>query len=341
MASSEKLIEYLKRDEILFLCHHNADPDAIGSCVALKYLASYLNPQGTFKISADSVSKISRNILNEIGEHIDVEIYPKLPKTVFIVDTSSINQLKVNFEELKKRDVIIIDHHKKTDLAEVSKFHIIEENRPSTSEIIAEIFKELSIFPPKYVRIALLCGIVYDTKHLKLANQKTFDIISYLIKGISFQKILYLLSQESDSSKRTAHLKACSRMEIREVDGIKVALSYVSSHEASCAKTIVSIGADVSFVVAVRKKEKEIRVSARCRKHVSKYVHMGDLMEELGKELKGSGGGHSEAGGLNAPYDRSKSKDEIIKEVLDLCYRRFVEKYKTAKTRDNKMYNKM
>lgn len=155
-------------------------------------MASQLNPNGKFRISADSVSKLSRNILNEIGERVDIEIYPKLPETVFIVDTASINQLKVNFDELKEREVILIDHHKKTDLADICKYYIIKEDYPSTSEIIAEIFKELNIFPPKNVRIALLCGIVYDTKHLKLANSKTFELISYLIKDISFQKILYL-----------------------------------------------------------------------------------------------------------------------------------------------------
>ena len=332
-----ELLDYLKRDEILFLCHHNADPDAIGSCVALKYLASQLNPNGNYRIVADSVSKISKNILNEIGERVDIELYPKLPQTVFIVDTASINQLKVNFDELKNKDVILIDHHKKTELADICKYYIIKEDYPSTSEIIAEIFRELNIFPPKNVRIALLCGIVYDTKHLKLANPKTFELISYLIKDISFQKILSLLSQESDYSKRTAHLKACSRMEIKEFDKIKIALSYVSSHEASCAKTIVSIGADIAFVVAVRKKEGEIRVSARCRKHVSKYVHLGNLMEKIGKELGGSGGGHCEAGGLNAPYDKSKSKEKVIKEVLNLCYKRFVEEYKKAKNINKKI----
>ncbi|ENN95972.1 hypothetical protein J422_05000 [Methanocaldococcus villosus KIN24-T80] len=319
--------EYLKRDSILFLCHHNADPDAIGSAVALKYLSKYLNPNANVRIVADSISKISKNILNEINEKVDIELYPSLPETVFIVDTASINQLKVDFEELKKRDVILIDHHKRTELADICKYTIIKEDYPSTSEIVTEIFKELNIYPPKNIRIALLCGIVYDTKHLKLATQKTFEIISYLIKDISFQKILSMLTHESDISKRVAHLKACSRMRIKEYNGIKIALSHVSSYEASCAKTIVSIGADVAFVVAVRKKEGEIRVSARCRKHVAKKVHLGKLMEKIGKELKGSGGGHSEAGGLNAPYD-GKDKEKTINRVLDLCYKRFIEEFK-------------
>ncbi|WP_456472174.1 DHH family phosphoesterase [Methanocaldococcus sp.] len=323
-----KLLDYLKRDECAILCHHNADPDAIGSAIALKYLIKQFNENCSCKIIADSISKVSKNILNDINEEVTIESYPKLPKTVFIVDTSSINQLKVNLDELKNKDVILIDHHKKTELADLCKVSIVKEY-PSTSEILAEIYKNLDIYPPKNVRIALLCGIVYDTKHLKLANSKTFETISYLLKNndISFNKILGLLNLESDYSKRTAHLKACSRMTLKEFNGLNIALSYVSSHEASCAKTIVSIGADIAFVVAVRKKEGEIRVSARCRKNVSKHIHLGELMEKIAKKLGGTGGGHSEAGGLNAPYDKKKDKNKVVKEVLDLCYKTFVEEY--------------
>ncbi|HIP34761.1 MAG TPA: DHH family phosphoesterase, partial [Methanothermococcus okinawensis] len=95
--------------------------------------------------------------------------------------------------------------------------------------------------------------------------------------------------------------------------------------------TIVSIGADVSFVVAVRKKEGEIRVSGRCRKSLSKRIHIGEVMEEVAKRLGGEGGGHREAAGLNAKYDKDRSKDEVIREVLDLCYEVFKEKLQKVK----------
>ena len=53
---------------------------------------------------------------------------------------------------------------------------------------------------------------------------------------------------------------------------------------------------------------------------------MGEIMEEVAKRLNGEGGGHREAAGLNAQYDKGKGKDEIIREVLDLCYDIFKEK---------------
>lgn len=320
---NELLKKYLKTaNEILFLGHHNADPDAIGAAIGLKYLAtSFKNHKSkNIRISANSVSKLSRSIIEELNEEIEIVEYPKLPELVFLVDTSSLNQITVNENQLKESKVILIDHHKKTDLVNICDLYIVDENSPSTCEIVSKIFRDMNIYPPKKVRMALLCGILYDTKHLKIAKESTFNIISWLIKDISFQKILYLLSQESEPSKRIAHLKACSRMELKELDKYIVALSHISSHEASCAKTIVSIGADAAFVVAVRKRDKEIRVSARCRKALSKKVHLGYLMEKIGKELGGEGGGHAEAAGLNAKYEKGKSKDEVIKEVLELCY---------------------
>ncbi|MBW9221968.1 bifunctional oligoribonuclease/PAP phosphatase NrnA [Methanothermococcus sp. SCGC AD-155-C09] len=328
-----KDINFLKKilkenKNILFLCHHNADPDAIGAAIALKYLANILNKSEdkNLRISADSVSKLSKNILEELGESIEVVQYPKLLNVVFFVDTSSLNQITVNTQELKNSILVMVDHHKKTDLSHLCSLSIVDEGATSTCEIVSEIFRRMNICPPKDIRVALLCGILYDTKHLKLAKEETFQIIAWLIRDINFQRILYLLTQDMDESKRIAHLKACSRMEIREVEGYIVALSHVSSHEASCAKTLVSIGADISFVVAVRKKNREIRVSGRCRKVLSKRIHMGEIMEEVANKLDGEGGGHREAAGLNAQYDKGKSKDEVIREVLDLCYDIFKEK---------------
>jgi len=324
-----RLKEILQENKnILFLCHHNADPDAIGAAIALKYLAEILNKSEdkTLIISADSVSKLSKNILEEIGEEVEVVQYPKLLDVVFFVDTSNLNQVKVNTQELKHSTLVVIDHHKKTELSELCTLSIVDEGATSTCEIVSQIFREMGIYPPKNIRVALLCGILYDTKHLKLAREETFQIIAWLIRGINFQRILSLLTQEMDESKRMAHLKACSRMELREAGGYIVALSHVSSFEASCAKTIVSIGADVAFVVAVRKREGEIRVSGRCRKSLARKVHMGELMEEVARRLGGEGGGHREAAGLNARYDKSRSKEEVIKEVLDLCYEVFKER---------------
>ncbi len=317
---------FREENNILFLCHHNADPDAVGASLGLKYLANTLNKSKykDIRISANSVSKISRSVLDELNESIEIVSYPKLPRTVFFIDTSSLNQVSINRTELSKSKVILIDHHKKTDLINLCDFYIVDENAPSACEIVSDIFKAMNIYPPKNIRTALLCGIVYDTKHLKLANEKTFNTISWLIRGINFQRILYLLTTiESDDSKKIAHLKACSRMELKEVCNYIVALSHISSYEASCAKTMVSIGADISFVVAVKKSEREIRVSSRCRKVVSKKVHLGSLMKKIAEKLGGEGGGHAEAAGLNAKYEKGRKKEDIVKEVLNLCITSF------------------
>ncbi|UXM84238.1 DHH family phosphoesterase [Methanococcus aeolicus] len=320
---------FKEKNNILFLCHHNADPDAIGGALGLKYLANSFNKNKNpnIIISTNSVSKLTRNILLELNESVEIVNYPKLLDIVCFVDTASLNQVMIDENKLLDKNIILIDHHKKTDLVNICDLVIVDENSTSVCEIVANIFKKINIYPPKNIRTALLCGIVYDTKHLKLATEGTFNIISWLIKDISFQKILYLLTQESDESKKLAHLKACSRMELHTIkqgnQKYIVALSNSSSNEASCAKTMVSIGADIAFVVAVRKKDKEIRVSARCRKQISKQVHLGVLMEKIAKKLNGRGGGHAEAAGLNANFEKGAPKDETIKKVLNLCLNSF------------------
>ncbi|MBP2172280.1 DHH family phosphoesterase [Methanococcus voltae] len=337
----EKLKESLKSDEILFLCHHNADPDAIGACIGLRFLAEHLNKPkkskqivedkikdeksqiiGKYKISANSISKISRNMLEELPSlNYDIEIieYPNIPEKVFLVDTSSINQITVNEEKLYKSFLAMVDHHKKTELSTKCDFLIVNEESTSTCEMVTRILKDINLFPPKSVRTALLCGIAYDTKHLKLASEETFKMITWLIKDLNFQRILYLLSQESEKGKRIAHLKACSRMQIEEINGLIVTISNASSYEASCAKTAVSIGADLALVTAVRKRDRQIRISSRCRKSVSKKLHMGELMEEVAHKINGQGGGHAEAAGLNANWDKTTSKDEAVSKIIKIC----------------------
>ncbi len=312
------------------LCHHNADPDAIGSALSMQYLVNLLNKNCNVRVVCDSISALSKSILKEyeLSKLVEVEEYPKLGDTVIFVDTSNLNQLKIFEEELSNKNLIIIDHHKKTSLYDKCNLKIINENSTSTCEIVSYIFKYMNIFPPKYIRELLLCGIVYDTKHLKKGKGNTFEIIGWLIKKINYQKILYLLSTESDISKRIAHLKSCSRMDIKMVDDYIVSLSHASSYESSCAKTIVSIGADIAFVVAVKSKNREIRVSARCRPSVSKKISLAYLMEKIGKMLNGEGGGHAEAAGLNAHYEKGRKKEDIIKEVLNICYNVFKEEIK-------------
>jgi nanoRNase/pAp phosphatase (c-di-AMP/oligoRNAs hydrolase) len=46
-------------------------------------------------------------------------------------------------------------------------------------------------------------------------------------------------------------------------------------------------------------------------------------MEKIAKKLNGRGGGHAEAAGLNANFEKGAPKDEIIKEVLNLCVNSF------------------
>ena len=309
----KRFLEGAKDRSFLLLCHHNADPDSLGSAIAF---AIYLKSLGVEKVRigvAQSVSSYAKRLLT--FSPVPVERDPVVKEEVVVIfDTSSLEQLEP-IEIPKGKTVIVIDHHVEKEEPIRADVAVVDSSRTSTAEIVWELFKYLGFYDETAVK-ALLAGIVTDTANFRFANSKTFKAVSEMLErfplqmGEIFQLVAPVSDENIDQAKRIALLKACQRLEIRKFRGYIIAVSRVSAYESLACKTFLQLGADIAIVGS---EKKGVRISARARESlVKKGLHLGKIMEKVGPVIEGSGGGHAGAAGANG----KKNLDEAIKLIL-------------------------
>lgn len=294
---------------ITLLCHHNADPDAICSAYAFKSLLKQVRP--IFKIeigAANGISRLSKHVLQHIPFEIEESPNIENADLIVLLDTNTIQQLDRLSETVKERKVpmIVIDHHAThPDTLMLARLCITNEESSSTCEIIYDFYKQSNVKVGQNEAKALFLGIAFDSRHFVLANSSTLKNIAELTDlGVDAREILPLLSLPMGFSERVARLKASSRAKIFKTNEWIVALSHVSAYQASAARALIELGADVASVVG--QKNETIEVSLRATREFNKQtgVHLGrDIAQPLGEYLHGMGGGHSTAAGANGVGD--------------------------------------
>lgn len=309
----EKIVKKIQIGKNLILMHQNADGDAIGSAIALKL--GFQNVDiGVF----EGVSKIAKKILGELDckiiENPNLENYNK----IIVLDTSSPSQLEVDFGDV---DYIIIDHHTKSNFWINPLYYYCDETKTSCSEIIYQILKLANIKISKKIAIAILCGILTDTSHLRFSNNNTFLTVFKILEEskLDFQHLFSIIEDDDfDTSKKIAHLKAFQRMKFDVVDDVAIAYTKLGAFEGSASKALVSVGADIAFVGSQH--GKEARISVRAKNFISEQINIGKFMVEIGRKNNCKGGGHVGAGGLSCIGDVDK--------LLKLCVEKMKQKLK-------------
>jgi bifunctional oligoribonuclease and PAP phosphatase NrnA len=290
---------------VLLLCHHNADPDAICSAYAFQSLLTKCRPNMTVEIgTGQGISRLSKHILKRIP--ITVKLHPdvKNADAIVLLDTNTIQQLGQLAEHITKTaaPIIVIDHHAAHPQTEqIAKICITNEEASSTCEMVYSFYKQLNIKPGLNEAKALFLGITFDTRHFVLANSSTFKTISELSDiGVNPQEELSSLALPMDFSERVARMKACRRAKLIKIENWIIALSHVSAYQASAARALVDLGAHMAAVAG--QKNEKIEISLRCTRDFNQAtgIHLGrDIAKPLGEYLRGMGGGHATAAGVN------------------------------------------
>ncbi len=312
----KRFLQASKDRSFLLLCHHNADPDSLGSAIAF---ALYLSSIGIEKVKigvAQSVSSYARRLIS--FSPVPVVRNPSVEEDVVVIfDTSSLEQLKP-IEIPAERRVIVIDHHVEKEKPIKGDITVVDSSRTSTAEIIWELFKYFGFRDEDSTKV-LLAGIVTDTASFRFANSKTFRTVSEMLglfpvqMGEVFQLISPVSDENIDQAKRMALLKACQRLELKKFRRYLIAVSKVSAYEALACKVFLNLGADVAIVGS----EKDgVRISARAKETlIKKGLHLGRIMEKVGPVIQGSGGGHPGAAGANGQTNLEGGMNIILKEI--------------------------
>ncbi len=319
MKGKVRLKKFLRASEgrsFLLLCHHNADPDSLGSAIAF---ALYLRSTGVERVKigvAQSVSSYAKRLLSL--SPVPVERNPPVEEDVVVIfDTSSLEQLEP-IEVPGGRTLVVIDHHVEKEKPIRADISVVDSSRTSTAEIVWELLKYLGFYNETAVR-ALLAGIITDTANFRFANAGTFRAVSEMLgrfpvqMGEIFQLVAPVSDENIDQAKRMAVLKACQRLEVKKFKKYVIAVSRVSAYEALACKVFLNLGADVAIVGS---EKNGVRISARAREAlVKRGLHLGRIMERVGPVIQGSGGGHPGAAGANGQANLEEGIKTILKEI--------------------------
>ena len=324
----DPLIKALKRllsGRVLLFCHHNADPDSLCAAYAFKELAEMVTPLVDVDIVlTEGASNLSKRVIKAIGIETIDESSLEEADALIVIDASTPTQLGRWGKEILSADApkAFIDHHAPhQDILKLADVYIIEEKATSTCEIVYYLYRRLGLEPTMVAARALLVGIAYDSRHFTLGTAMTFRAASELLEIVGdVGEVLELLALDMTRSERIARLKSAQRTQIHNIEGWTIATSSVNSFQASAARGLISLGADV--VIVAGGVGGFIKASLRSTDEFYREtnIHLGrDLSSPLGDEFDGAGSGHPTAAGINAkgkPRYLLKRAVELLSEII-------------------------
>jgi len=322
-----KIIEILKEKQISsvgIFTHHNADPDAFASAIALKTLLHNYFPHLEITLFSSSISSLTNNLYALTEEKFKNEIDQNDLEAIFICDTNNLIQIgNIPLEEyvISETPFFIIDHHSYHEFTDKVVLAIVKQVS-STAEILTEIFSELNINIEKNIATMLLAGILYDSRRFRYISNATFSLVQYLInKGGDYEKALSILHSPMSVSEKMARIKGVTRAKVSKINSDICTVSYVGSFESSVARSLIVLGSDIAAVIA-KSSEDEVRISLRCSRDFANKnkINLGNLANKLSNKLGGSGGGHLTAAGINVVETKNlpTKKEDLIDMIFDL-----------------------
>jgi nanoRNase/pAp phosphatase (c-di-AMP/oligoRNAs hydrolase) len=308
------------RGKVSILCHHNADPDAIGAAYSMERLIHTLDPNAVTEILyPDSASLLAERMISHFK--IEASPHPKImgADVVLVVDTGSLIQLEVLQPMLKTGAArVFIDHHGRDDeIARIANVYIVDESAVATCEIIYQYWRSLGQSPSKDVAEALLLGIAFDSKHFAIGTPRTFRVIAELMElGATLSGARELLQGVMDVSERLARLKAAQRLTIYRMDPWIVVTSNLGSFQSSAARGILNLGADVAIIAGNEKEELKASLRSTEEFYRNSRIHLGeDVTKPLSGPYKGAGGGHPTAAGINGFGEAEKFLVDAVETI--------------------------
>jgi nanoRNase/pAp phosphatase (c-di-AMP/oligoRNAs hydrolase) len=222
---------------------------------------------------------------------------------VVVLDTATPNQLEDWGEKVMRSSVkkIFIDHHTPhPSMIDIADYTMIDESATSTCELVYRIYSSWGVEPTPVVARALLLGITYDSRHLSIATPTTLKTASVLLEiDGSLEGVLSMLRTERGRPESIARLKAAQRMQLHDLMSWTLATSQLSSFQASAARALIGLGADVAVVCGSDKEGLRASLRATDRFFQGTSIHLGEVAQALGADFGGAGSGHPTAAGVN------------------------------------------
>jgi nanoRNase/pAp phosphatase (c-di-AMP/oligoRNAs hydrolase) len=311
-----KKVENLRH--VLIVTHRNADVDAYASAYGISHILKRLNSKCVISVAApDGLGALAKVVHSEYP--VDLAPSPSFSEQdmVIIVDTGHSKLLSDWVEPIKLAECskVLIDHHPHSESVRQLVDHLlVDETATSTSEIIVSIFEAKHLKIPQKVAEVLLLGLMTDTAGLNIAECMTLENAAKLCRcGATLSKARQMLKVKRDISEKIARLKAGQRLKIYRLEDWILAITNVGSYQASAARALIDLGADVAL--ALGEVDDEVRGSLRATQEFCEEsgIHLGiDVAEKVGEALKGAGGGHSGAASFTVRRTLNEAAERIL-----------------------------
>ena len=314
-------------DEIFIMGHAREDFDAFGAAMGVATMALNLQKPAHVVLSnsLDSIDKILEQFRKDKSDTYknlfvnaeDLNLQSSINPLLFVVDTH-IPYLVAAPQLLEKiKNVIVIDHHRKSD--NVIKNPIVFYHEPSSSSA-SELVTELLMYFDEKVKIgklaatALYSGIVVDTKSFVVqTGVRTFDAAAFLRRsGADPVIVRELFMSDYDTTVALAKTKAQS---VYYEGGLVVAMMpniipNIQAIAGQAADALLTIESVRMTIILFQMNEDTIGISARSSANLNVQV----IMEQFG------GGGHQTVAGAQV----KNANIEDLKEQVVAVARKYI-----------------
>jgi phosphoesterase RecJ-like protein len=297
-----KLTDWFKSaKKILIIFHEFPDGDAIASSLALAASLRKIGKQADV-VCRDIIPDVFKFLpgVNSIRQDFILADYD----LVCAVDCGDIKRTgfaeRIKIFASKKRKLINIDHHKRSDLHKLANLNYTDDNAAASVLLVEKIIKSLGVRIDRNMATLLLTGIYTDTGGFQHSNTcpKVYGLASQLLAhGAQLKKISYNISL----NKKVSSLKLWGLVLTRaRVNNCGIALSYITlndiekcgaCHEdlAGVVNVINSIPESRLSILFTEVPDDKIKASIRTENN---SVDVAKFAQYFG------GGGHKKAAGF-------------------------------------------
>lgn len=206
-------------DHIIIVSHKGMDLDAIGASLCLyQIIKSFskipfivLDEENNNQTLQKSIEKLKENDINiDFIDENEFQKFSKKNTIVIVLDTNKKELL--SYPQLTEmfNQVIVIDHHIKSDDAISTIFTYIDNNKSSTTEILFDYLKSLKIKIDPIIATIMLAGIEIDTNGFNIkTNASTFRTAASLLElgADNIEKQNLLKENKENYCKRQEFIK--------------------------------------------------------------------------------------------------------------------------------------
>jgi len=298
------LLDELRQGRTLVLSHVNADIDAMGCSIALAAMFP-----GVEVGAVESVSRGAQNLLQHFGGR-----YTPSSRTPGGRERGTLRPRPVRRHgdagpgRALRADARDLHRHRppraRRGAARRQPRYVCDPDSPSCAQLVHRLAREAGAQVNGDAAFALVAGIVADTERFRIAPNSAVEDALAILRAAGIELSEVIRRDGAAGLRQGPRSWRCSRPRSawptwRRASSF-LAHTRVGAFEASAARHMVSMGADVALVV--HEEGGTVSITARAsRRALDAGFHLGDYMQRLAQVVGGSGGGHAGAAGFKAP----------------------------------------